>query len=430
MLAARQLRKQEEHVDNTKPFLISKYRVKEAYGKVKANRGAAGIDWQSIEEFEKDLKGNLYKIWNRMSSGTYFPPPVREVGIPKKDGGIRILGIPTVSDRVAQMIVKLEIEPLVEPIFHPDSYGYRPGKSAHQAVETARKRCWKNRWAIDLDIKGFFDNLDHELLMKAVQHHVKSKWVLLYIERWLKVEAVGVDKVVRKREKGTPQGGVISPLLANLFLHYAFDCWIKRQFPSVEFERYADDLVLHCKNRSQALIVLKAVAKRLQECKLEIHPEKTRVVYCRNYLKVERPGHPETFDFLGFTFRPRTAKGPTGNIYNGFLPAMSQKSRKKIVERVKSWHVGRASDLSLKDLSEMYNPVIRGWVNYYGHFYPQALRSVRQHWHRTLTQWARRKYKRFRNYKVPAGEWIYAIERRDPKLFAIWELFHGNPAVG
>ena len=226
---------------NAKPFTISKHRVREAYGRVKANRGAAGIDWQSIEEFEKDLKGNLYKIWNRMSSGTYFPPPVREVGIPKKDGGTRILGIPTVSDRVAQMVVKLEIEPLVEPIFHPDSYGYRPGKSAHQAVETARRRCFRKRWAIDLDIKGFFDNLDHELVMRAVQHHVKTKWVLLYVERWLKAEAIGVDKMVRTREKGTPQGGVISPLLANLFLHYAFDHWMKGRFQEVEFERYADD---------------------------------------------------------------------------------------------------------------------------------------------------------------------------------------------
>lgn len=410
-------------MDNAKPFYISKNRVKEAYERVKANRGSAGVDRQSLEDFEKDLKGNLYKVWNRMSSGTYFPPPVREVGIPKKDGGIRILGIPTVSDRVAQMVVKLEIEPLVEPKFHPNSFGYRPRRSAHQAVKTAKKRCWKNHWAIDLDIKGFFDNLDHELLMRAVRHHVKSKWVLLYVERWLKAEAIGVDRVVKIREKGTPQGGVISPLLANLFLHYAFDNWLSRKFPCVEFERYADDIVLHCKTRSQAEIVLKEVGKRLNECKLELHKEKTKVVYCRNYYKEGRPGYSEAFDFLGFTFRPRQAKGPTGNIYDGFLPAISQKSRKKIIERMKSWYVGRASDLSLHELSKMYNPVLRGWVNYYGQFYPQALRPVRNHWHQTLTAWARRKYKRFGNHRTRAGKWVYAIEKREPKLFAIWELF-------
>lgn len=409
--------------DKPKSFPISKHKVKEAYEKIKANRGAAGIDRQSIEDFEKNLKANLYRIWNRMSSGTYFPPPVKEVSIPKKDGGTRTLGIPTVADRVAQMVVKLELEPLVESEFHPDSYGYRPGKSAHQAIEMARTRCWKKHWVVDLDIKAFFDNLDHELMMKAVQHHVKSKWVLLYIKRWLKAPAVGADSTVKPREKGTPQGGVISPLLANLFLHYAFDHWAKQNLQDMEFERYADDLVLHCRSRSQALCVLQMVTRRLKKCKLELHPRKTQVVFCRSGKNVIRLGHPTEFDFLGFTFRSRSAKTSTGRIFDSFLPAMSRASRKKVFKRIQFWHVGRASDLSLEDLSKMYNPVIRGWVNYYGSFYPQALKPLNTYWHQSLTKWARRKYKRFHNSRTLAGQWINSVERRDPKLFAIWELF-------
>ena len=224
-----------------KPYAISKQVVWEAYQEVKANHGAAGVDGQSIEAFETDLKGNLYKIWNRMSSGSYFPPPVRLVEIPKASGGTRPLGIPTVGDRVAQMVVKMHLEPLVEPQFHPDSYGYRPGKSALDAVATARERCWRSDWVIDLDIKGFFDNLGHELVMKAVRHHAEAPWVLLYIERWLKAPVERQDGSREERTKGSPQGSVVSPLLANLFMHYAFDLWMRRTYPDIRFERYADD---------------------------------------------------------------------------------------------------------------------------------------------------------------------------------------------
>ena len=265
-----------------KPFSISKHLVAKAYRLVKANRGAAGVDRQTVEAFEEDLKGNLYKIWNRMSSGSYFPPPVRLVEIPKGDGRMRPLGIPTVADRVAQMVVKLTLEPLVEPVFHPDSYGYRPGKSALDAVGVARKRCWRMDWVIDLDIRDFFGSLDHDLLLKAVRHHTELKRIHLYVERWLKAPVQRVDGTLEARTAGTPQGGVISPLLANLFMHYAFDEWMRRTFPSVPFERYADDVVIHCVSQAQARSVLAAVRKRLSECNLELHPEKTKVVYCKD----------------------------------------------------------------------------------------------------------------------------------------------------
>ena len=413
-------------MDKAKPFNISKHQVWRAYEKVKANRGSAGIDKQSLEDFEAKLKDNLYKIWNRLSSGSYMPPPVRGVSIPKKDGGKRVLGIPTVGDRIAQMVVKLELEPSVEPWFHEDSYGYRPGKSAHQAVDRCRRRCWRMPWVVDIDIQGFFDNIDHDLLLRAVRRHTKTRWVLLYIERWLKSEIVGEDGKTAKRLKGTPQGGVISPLLANLFLHYAFDVWMSQQYPELVFERYADDIIVHCRYRQQAHSVKMAIQRRLGVCKLRLHPEKTKIVFCRNYLKGKCEGYLESFDFLGFTFRQRCAKGPTGNLYDGFLPAISKKAKVEIQRRIRFWHVGRKSDRSIQELSEMYNPILRGWVNYYGRFYPQAMRAIREQWYRVLTRWAKRKYKRFRNHFGPAGRWIYNIERRDPKLFALWQLFHSG----
>jgi RNA-directed DNA polymerase len=240
-------------MNEAKPYCISKEEVLEAYKRVKANRGAAGVDDESIEDFERKWKDNLYKIWNRMSSGSYFPPPVLTVAIPKSGGGERKLGIPTVSDRVAQMVVKRRLEPEVEPLFHADSYGYRPGKSAHDAVGRARQRCWRYDWVLDLDIKGFFDNIPHDLMMKAVRKHARQAWVVLYIERWLKADAQGEDGTLTPRSRGTPQGGVISPLLGNLFLHYAFDEWMKRKYAEVPFERYADDGAPRARGRAARL---------------------------------------------------------------------------------------------------------------------------------------------------------------------------------
>ncbi len=312
-----------------KSYAISKQIVWDAYKRVKAKRGAAGVDKQSLGVFEKDLKNNLYKIWNRMSSGSYFPPPVRVVEISKDDGGIRPLGIPTVADRIAQMVAKLYFEPLVEPHFHPDSYGYRPGKSALDAVGVTRQRCWRKDWVIDLDIKGFFDNLDHDLVMRAVRHHTDTPWIVLYIERWLKAPAQKEDGTLVERTKGTPQGGVISPLLANLFMHYAIDAWLQRKYPVVQFARYADDAVIHATSLRQAQSVLEAVRCRLKECGLELHPEKTRIVYCKD--DDRRGDYPQIkFDFLGYAFRPRRAKNRWGKFFVSFLPAVSTKAASRI----------------------------------------------------------------------------------------------------
>jgi RNA-directed DNA polymerase len=269
-------------MSTVKSFEISKRVVWEAYKRVKANGGASGVDGQTLEMFEEKLKDNLYKLWNRMSSGSYCPPAVRYVDIPKSDGKTRTLGIPTVTDRIAQMVVKMCFEPMVEPHFHPDSYGYRPGRSAHEALGRARERCWRYDWCIDLDIKGFFDNLDHELVMRAVSKHTDCKWILLYVGRWLKVPGQQKDGMLTERDRGTPQGGVISPLLANLFLHYAFDKWMERNHPRNPFERYADDVVAHCRTEKEANELKEAITRRMERCKLELHPEKTRIVYCKD----------------------------------------------------------------------------------------------------------------------------------------------------
>jgi RNA-directed DNA polymerase len=414
---------------DAKPYTISKQVVWEAYQKVKANKGAAGVDGQSIEAFETDLKNNLYKIWNRMSSGSYFPPPVRLVEIPKATGGLRPLGIPTVADRVAQMVVKMHLEPIVEPCFHDDSYGYRPGKSALDAVATARQRCWRSDWVIDLDIKGFFDNLDHDLVMKAVRHHDKTPWVLLYIERWLKAPVQRQDGSQQERTKGSPQGAVVSPLLANLFLHHAFDTWMRRNYPDIQFERYADDVIVHAKSKAAAEQLLEAIRTRLTECGLELHPEKTKIVYCQDS---DRKGQHEhiKFDFLGYTFRPRRAKNYRGKPFVSFLPGVSNKAGKAIRATIREWRLAATrNNQSLEDLARLVNPSVRGWVDYYGRFYRSALTPVLRHLERVLVRWACRKYKRFRGHATNAAHWLGRVARRDPNLFVLWQVGI-RPATG
>src|SRR6516225_9418184 len=312
-------------MSKAKPFCISKREVWEAYKRVKANHGAAGVDEQSITDFERNLKGNLYKLWNRMSSGSYFPPPVRTVKIPKANGGERKLGIPTVADRIAQQVVKSRWEPEVDSLFHPDSYGYRPGKSALDAVGQVRQRCWRYDWIIDLDIKAFFDNIPNDLLLQAVRKHAKERWMVLYIERWLKAPVQEEDGQLVPRAKGTPQGGVISPLLANLFLHYAFDRWLAANYPQVQFERYADDVIVHCRTERQAQELRAAIAERLRACGLALHPEKTKIVYCKDDLR-RRTYRNEKFDFLGYTFQPRRSKNRKGKFFINFSPAVSNKA--------------------------------------------------------------------------------------------------------
>jgi RNA-directed DNA polymerase len=409
----------EEPISKTKPFSISKQVVWEAYQRVKANQGAAGVDGQSVKDFEVDLKDNLYKIWNRMSSGSYFPPPVRTVEIAKSDGRPRRLGIPTVADRVAQMVVKMHLEPDVEPNFHPDSYGYIRGRSALDAVGVVRKRCWRYNWVIDLDIKGFFDNIDHDLMLHAVKKHTTSKWMLLYIERWLRAPAQLEDGSLIKREKGTPQGGVISPLLANIFLHHAFDEWMKLDHPSIRFARYADDIVVHCRSEAQAQFMLRAIKRRLARCKLQLHPDKTKIVYCKDD---RRPGNydHESFDFLGYSFRPRGCKGP--GYFVGFTPAVSKSAIKAMSATIGSWKLQLWSSASLEDIARRINPVLRGWLNYYGRYYKSAMRPVLRQLQHALARWAMRKYKRLKGHWLRAIHWVNRIMRRDRKLFASWEF--------
>jgi len=408
-------------MSKAKPFCISKQEVWEAYKRVKANKGAAGVDEQSIADFEKRLKSNLYKIWNRMSSGSYFPPPVRTVKIPKANGGERRLGIPTVSDRIAQMVVKSRLEPEVDPLFHPDSYGYRPGKSALDAVGQARQRCWRSDWIIDLDIKGFFDNIDQNLLMRAVKKHAKEKWIVLYIERWLQAPIQEEDGRLIQRERGTPQGGVASPPLANLFLHYAFDRWIAAKYPQVQFERYADDAIVHCKTEVEAQEVRAAIAARLEECRLELHPEKTKIVYCKDDNR--RRTYPnEKFDFLGYTFRPRRSKNRKGKHFINFSPAVSDKAVRAIRAEIRSWSLPKRSDKSIEDLSRMFNPTVRGWLQYYGRYYRSALYPPMRKLDRALARWAYRKYKKLRGHLRRATHWIARMSRRDSRLFAHWQM--------
>jgi group II intron reverse transcriptase/maturase len=405
-----------------KPFNITKKQVYEAYKAVKSNQGAAGVDKETIEQFETNLKGNLYKLWNRMSSGSYFPPPVRAVSIPKKAGGERILGVPTVADRVAQMVVKQLIEPDLDPIFLADSYGYRPGKSALDAIAVTRERCWKYNWVLEFDIKGLFDNIDHELLLRAVRKHVKCKWALLYIERWLKAPMELEDGTRVERTRGTPQGGVVSPLLANLFLHYTFDLWMARTFPELPWCRYADDGLVHCRVEHEAERVKAALQARLAECHLEMHPTKTRIVYCRDGKR--RGKYPNIkFDFLGYCFRPRLVRrSRDGILFCSFNPAVSPSALKAMRAKVRELSIRRRSDWSLADVAHRINPLLRGWINYYGRYAPSALAPLLRYVNQTLQAWAMRKFKRFRAHKVRASRFLQKLCRQSAHLFVHWRL--------
>ena len=404
-----------------KPFEISKRLVWEAWRRVKANKGAAGVDEESIQAFEVNLRGNLYKVWNRMSSGSYMPPPVRAVEIPKKGSGrgVRVLGVPTVADRVAQTVAYLCLEPDVEPVFHPDSYGYRPGRSAHDALRVCRERCWRYGWAIDLDLQAFFDTLDHSLVLKAVAHHTDLRWILLYVERWLKAPLQLEDGTLKQRDRGSPQGSAISPVLANLFLHYALDLWLAREFPEVPFERYADDAILHCKSQQQAQVVLDAIIERLAQVGLELNLDKTRIVYCKDSNRKGSHEH-EQFTFLGYTFRPRRVRNRRGQFFVSFAPAVGDDATKAIGRRIKRWRLHLWSGKALADLAREINPIVQGWVNYYGRFYPSWLARLLGRINHYLVRWATQKYKRLRRHPMRAWSFLAGVAAREPGLFAHW----------
>jgi RNA-directed DNA polymerase len=400
-----------------KPFTISKRLVWEAYERVKANKGAAGVDGCSIEDFEKNLRGNLYKIWNRMSSGTYFPPPVKAVEIPKP-GGTRTLGVPAVADRIAQTVVALALEPRTESIFHDDSYGYRPRRSALQAIERCRQRCWQKDWVLDLDVQKFFDSVDHAFMVKAVEANTDQRWVLLYVKRWLVAPLQLPDGTLQRRDRGTPQGSAVSPVLANLFMHYAFDLFLTREFPSVDFERYADDAVVHCVTERQVREVWAALEARMDEVGLRLHPDKTKLVYCKDTRRRGSSEH-RSFKFLGYTFAPRMARYLDGKAFTSFLPAVSPEALKVMGQQAREWRIHRRTRLELGELADWLNPIVSGWMTYYGRFYRSQLYPLLRRINTYLMRWARKKYKRLRSYRRLRAWWTGLVQRA-PGLFKQW----------
>jgi RNA-directed DNA polymerase len=411
-----------------KSFGIPKSLVWQAYWSVKANKGAPGVDGQSMDDFDKDRDNNLYRIWNRMSSGTYFPPPVKAVEVPKPHGGgTRILGVPTVADRIAQTVVALHLRPRTESIFHDDSFGYRPGRSPHDAVQRCRQRCWQKDWVLDLDIRKFFDSLEHRLVVKAVKANTDQRWVLLYVKRWLKAPLKLPDGGLQDRDRGTPQGSAVSPVLANLVLHYAFDMFLEREFPTVTFERFADDAVVHCVTERQARQVRVALAERLESLGLQLHPEKTKIVYCKDD---KRRGDYEhtSFTFLGYTFQPRGAKDRDGKLYVNFLPAVSKDALVKMGAEIRSWRLHLRTGHDLDGLAKWLNPIVAGWMNYYGRFYRSRLYHLLQRINTYLMRWARKKYKRLRGYRRFARWWL-GIVKREPELFAQWRWVRASAGL-
>jgi RNA-directed DNA polymerase len=400
---------------------VPKQLIWAAWLKVKSNGGAAGADGVTIEQFEERVKDNLYRLWNRMASGSYFPGPVRAVEIPKK-GGTRVLGIPNVIDRVAQTAAVLALEPEVERIFHPDSYGYRPGRSPVDAVRVCRRRCFEKDWVVDLDVRSFFDSVPWDLMLKAVARHVTQEWVLLYVERWLKAPMQMPDGTLTRRTRGTPQGGPISPLIANLFLHYGLDMWLLREFPTVRFERFADDAVVHCVTERQAHQVREAIERRLGSVGLQLHPDKTRIVYCKDDRRRLDYGQ-VTFTFCGYAFRPRKTYDRVGKrSRTGFLPAVAPGKLTDMSRKIASWSLHRRTTRSLESLAEEVNPALRGWLNYFTVFYPSAVNPIGKRVDRHLMRWARRKYKRLERSEKRARDWLTGVRTRAPGLFAHWAL--------
>lgn len=405
-----------------KSFSIFQVNFVEAYKRVKANKGGAGIDKESIQMFEKDLRSNLYKIWNRMSSGSYFPPPVRGVEIPKASGGTRTLGIPTVGDRIAQMVVTMELEEVLEPIFHKDSYGYRPGKSPLDAVGVTRKRCWEHDWVVEFDIRGLFDNVSHSLLLKALKLHTQKEWVLLYVERWIKVPLIKSSGEQIEREKGVPQGGCISPILANLFLHYVFDKWMELKHPDNPFCRYSDDGLVHCRTLEEAIKIKRELEERFKNCELELHPEKTKIVYCKDS---NRKGKYEntTFNFLGFTFKQLQVRSRNNKMFMSFQPIAKLEVVSKAIEVIKyKWRLHQRTDLSLQQLAKLYNPIIRGWINYYGAFNKRGLSRLGLNLNFRIMRWAHRKYKKLRGHKRNLWNWLNKTRKDNINIFVHWQL--------
>lgn len=415
--------KTEELRGKTHPITYGQ--VTEAYRNVRNNGGASGADGVTLEAFESNKVDNLYKLWNRMASGSYMSQGVKGVEIPKQDGSKRLLGIPTVTDRIAQQVAKAELEPRMEKVFHGDSYGYRPNRSAHDAVRKCQERCREYHWVIDIDIKGFFDNIDHTLMMQVVRHYVSEKWLLLYIQRWLTSSMLMPDGTIQQRTKGTPQGGVISPLLANMFLHVVFDAWMQKhhadtKYGSIRWERYADDIIVHCKTEKQAAYILNQISKRMKECKLDLHPEKTKIVYCK---QSNRDGKNEniSFNFLGFEFRPDSVRTPKGKLWLGYFARISGKAKKHIVSEIRKCNIHRNTGAELMSIAQQLAPKLRGWITYFGAFRPYAMQQVFSVLNERLVRWCTNKYKRYRRRTREARQHLKEICKDYPNLFVHWQ---------
>lgn len=403
----------------TKSLPVSKRMVYNSYLKVIAKDGSAGIDKQSIESFNENLSGNLYKIWNRMTSGSYFPPPVRTVFIPKKQGGVRPLGIPTVSDRIAQGVVKDYLEPSLETIFHASSFGYRPGRSAHDALVQCQSNCNQKDWVLDVDIKGFFDNISHDIMLELLAQHTQEKWVLIYVERWLKAGVEQEDGSITARVKGTPQGGVISPLLANIYLHHAFDIWMDEINHQNPFERYADDIVIHCHSKQEAEQLLEKLKLRMNEFELTLHPDKTKIVYCKNYRRLKKHGN-ESFTFLSYSFQPRTIKSKLGGRFLIFGAGICNAAKMHIRTCIKEILRPQWSTQTLEWFAGKLNPKIRGWINYYTRFSKKEAHNVFYYLNELIRKWMKNKFK-IRGTKLTYKKYEL-MQAETPLLFYHWKL--------
>lgn len=410
-----------DNLQNGKTVPVTQAMVQEAYRCVKKKAQRVYKNSERSEKRKKSLKDDLYILWNRLASGSYYPPPVREVSIPKARGkGERKLGIAPLTDKVGQMVIKQLIEPRFEELFTPSSYGYRPGRSAREALGEVRKNCWKYDWVVDLDIKGFFDEIDHELLMRAVSKSVKEKWIQMYIQRWLEAPIEDTEGKKRNREgKGTPQGGILSPLLANIYLHYSLDKWLSNNHPTIKFVRYADDIVIHCKSEAEAEELLRAVRKRLSECKLRVNEEKTKIVYCKDGKRKERYGVCK-FDFLGYSFQPRRIYHPTYKVNVGFLPAISQQSISKILHKIRETKELRKTEVNLARIASVLNEQLRGWIKYYSYYRGYQLKKVFRGLDERLKKWLQKKYKGLKGSARRAMQMLKNIYKSMPYLFEHW----------
>jgi group II intron reverse transcriptase/maturase len=397
----------------TKSQPITMAMVLKAYGNVRANKGGSGVDGMTWAELDSNLQGYLYKLWNRLSSGSYYPQPVLQVEIPKKSGGVRPLGIPTLLDRIAQQVVRSHLEKQLEPLFHESSFGYRPGRSAHDAVAQSQRNCFNHDFAIDLDIKSYFDTIDHDLMMKALSYYCKDKWVLMYVERWLKADIMKSGKRLA-RNQGTPQGGVISPLLSNLFLHVVFDGWMQKHHPEKPFERYADDIIVHCKTERQAQFMLARIRERMTACGLTLHPEKTCIVNLRG--KSEKR-YPRKYDFLGFTLRPVMREINDRWI---LMPGtfVSGASKTAIRRKFKGLEIHKRRK-PIEELARELNPVIEGIIQYFHKFWNAGMRPVWNQLNHRLLKWVKWEKGLF---KYASLHWLRRHYRNNPQLFAHWRL--------